>query len=308
MGVTMTLLQLQVLLAVVEQRTFTKAAEVLHLTQSSVSQTIASLESELGVTLLNRSRNGITLTETGERIVTHVREIFYRTSLIQQEAASSLGLKVGTIRIGSIPSVSAMLLPGIIGTFKTKYPGIELVMFEGSYDEVKEWILSSVIDIGLITITEDELFPIPLVQDKMVIFIPANHPLSSESQLDLKQIEHEPFIMPKADCEDFIKHIFRKHNMNPNIQFEVRDTATILAMVQEGVGVTMLPEMAIPTSLPKVSSSYLKPLAYRNVGFGLKNKTTITPATDAFIDHAQEYVKELSFKLFNRYQSDLRLE
>ena len=302
----MTLLQLQVFLAVVDLKSFTKAAEHLNLTQSSVSQTIAGLESELGVQLLNRSRSGATLTETGERILVHVREIFSRLSSIKNEVASSIGLEIGTIRIGSIPSVSAKLLPGIIGSFKARYPGIELILFEGSYDEVKEWIISGVIDIGFISLPQDGIETIPLVQDKMVLFMPANHSLNKETHLSLSQVANEHFIMPKADCEDFIREIFNKQGLSPNVKFEVRDTATILAMVQEGVGITMLPEMAIPTSMPKVSSSYLRPLAVRNVGLGMRVMHKASPSSKAFIREAQEFVKDLSLKLYNSYQSELK--
>ncbi len=301
----MTLLQFQVFLAVVETKSFTKAGEYVGLTQSGVSQTMAGLESELGITLLNRSRNGVTLTETGERILIHIREIMNRTSLIKHEVAAMIGIEVGTLRIGSIPSVSAKLLPGIIGSFKNRYPGIELVLFEGSYEEVNKWITSSVIDIGMVTLPSEGYESIPLLQDKMIVFLPANHPLKNETSLQLYQISSDPFIMPKADCEIFIKDIFRSNGIVPNIHFEVRDTATILAMVQEGVGVTILPEMAIPTSLPKVSASYLLPQAYRNVGLGMRSLKSVSPAATAFINESQQFVKDLSFKLFNSYQSYL---
>ncbi len=161
------------------------------------------------------------------------------------------GLEAGTLRIGSIPSVSAKLLPRIIGSFRNRYPGIELILFEGNYEEVNQWIESSVVDLGFVTLPAEGIDTIPLMQDKLVVFLPADHPLKDQASIRLKQIAADPFIMPNGDSDEFIRSLFRYSGITPNIQFEVRDTATILAMVQEGLGVTVLPEMAIPMSSPR---------------------------------------------------------
>lgn len=299
----MTLLQFEVFLAVVDAKSFSKAAEKLNMTQSAVSQAVSALENELGATLFNRSRSGITLTEIGGRILIHAREVMRRTAYMKQEVAALIGLEIGTLRIGSIPSVSAKLLPGILASFRTRYPGIELVLFEGSYEEVRHWIESSVVDLGFITLPIDNIDTIPLMQDQMVVFLPANHPLKDSKTLTLGQIAKDPIILPSGDNDPFLRSLFRSYGITPNIQFEVRDTATLLAMVQEGVGITVLPEMAIPMSLPKVSSSYLDTPKLRNIGLGIRDLETASPAAQAFVREAQEMAKELSFKLFNSYHS-----
>jgi DNA-binding transcriptional LysR family regulator len=287
-----TLLQFQVLVAVIESKSFTKAAEMLGMTQSAVSQTISSLESALGVKLLIRSRRGITPTKIGERMLLHVREILRLTTLIKQEASASAGLEIGTLRIGSIPSVAAKWLPGVIGSFKNRFPGIELILFEGSHEEVRDWVVNSVVDLGFFTLPCDGVQEIPLLKDNLKVFLPPNHPLNDQPALSLQQIAGDPFIMPKADCESLIREVFAAERLVPNVQFEVRDTATILAMVQEGIGVTLLPELAIPTSLPNVKTSDLIPFAKRSVGLGVRCLQTVPPAGAEFICHTQEYVKK----------------
>ncbi|WML44827.1 LysR family transcriptional regulator [Neobacillus sp. PS3-40] len=298
----MTIFQLEVFLKIVETGSFTKAGEQIGLSQSAVSQAVASLESELGVKLLNRNRNGVTLTKIGERITNLARDLMVIKTKIINEAAGITGLETGTLRIGSISSMSAKLLPGMIGSFKKRFPGIEIILYEGSYEEVRNWLKLSVVDVGVVTEENHEFEFIPLLQDKMVVFLPENHPLSNQSHLHLKEIANESFIMPK-ECDRVLQAIFKEQGIYPNIQFEVRDIATIIAMVQEGVGNTILPEMAIPSTLAKVTVSYLSPQKYRNLGLAVSSSDYTSPALNAFIHEAQEFTKNLSLELFNSYYS-----
>lgn len=300
----MTLFQLEVFLKVVETGSFTKAGDQIGLSQSAVSQAVAALESELNCKLLNRSRNGVSLTKLGERINSLIRDLIVIKTKIINEAAGITGLETGTITIGSISGMTAKLLPGMISSFKKRFPGIEVILYEGSYEEVKNWIKLSVIDIGIVTEEVHEYEFIPLLQDKMVVFVPESHPLSNQSNIHLAEIENEPFIMPK-ECGYLLLSIFKEQELTPNIQFEVRDIATIIAMVQEGVGNTILPEMAIPSTLSKVNASYLSPQVYQNLGLEVRSKEYISSVLTAFIHETQEFTKNLSLKLFNSYRSEI---
>lgn len=118
----MTITQLQVLIKTVDLGSFTKAARVLNMTQPAVSHAISSIESELGVTILIRDkRKGLLVTDVGNRILVHIREILNGVAKIEQEVAMEKGHEVGTIRIGSFPSASAHFLPKMINLFKEKY-------------------------------------------------------------------------------------------------------------------------------------------------------------------------------------------
>lgn len=298
----MTLFQLEVFLKVVETGSFTKAGEKIGLSQSAVSQAVAALESELNIKLLNRHRSGVSLTKVGERITSLIRDLITIKTKIFNEAAGITGLETGTIKIGSISSMTAKLMPGLISSFKQRFPGIEVILFEGSYEEVNNWIKLSVIDIGIVTEEMHEFEFIPLLQDKMVVFVPEGHKLSNQANIRLQEIANEPLIMPKV-CNHVLRSIFKEQGVSPNIQFEVRDIATILAMVQEGVGNTILPEMAIPTALPKISASYLSPQVYQNLGLEVRSMDYLSPVLTAFIHETQEFTKNLSLKLFNSYRS-----
>ena len=281
---------------------FTKAGEQIGLSQSAVSQTVAALESELNIKLLFRHKKGVSLTKVGERITGHIRDLVLIKTKIINEAAGISDLERGTIKIGSISSMSAKLLPGMISSFKKRFPGIEVILFEGSYEEVEAWIKLSVVDVGLVTEEKHDFEFIPLLQDKMVVFVPENHPLSSQPQILLKDIANEPFIMPK-ECNRILRTIFKEQGISPTIQFEVRDIATIIAMVQEGVGNTILPEMSIPAVMTRVNASYLSPQLYQNIGLEVRTKEYMGPAITAFIHETQEFTKNLSLELFNSYHS-----
>lgn len=166
----MTITQLQVLIKTVELGSFTKAAGMLNMTQPAVSHAISSIESELGVTILIRDkRKGLIVTEVGNRILVHIREILNGVEKIEQEVAMEKGHEVGTIRIGSFPSASAYFLPKMINIFHEKYPNLELVLCEGTLKEVEDWLLSRVIDIGIVILPNKDMEIVPLTKGKWLL-------------------------------------------------------------------------------------------------------------------------------------------
>ncbi|MEY2194244.1 LysR family transcriptional regulator [Neobacillus sp. BF23-41] len=287
----MSLFQFEVFLKVVDTGNFTKAGENLGLTQSGVSHNISALESELGIILLNRGRNGVSLTDAGKRIIGHMRNIVSESEQIKQKTAAILGIEMGKIKIGSFPSTSAKLLPGIISYFKSRYEGIELELYEGSYDEITEWVENGVIDIGFVSLPVKRLETIPLLKDKLVVLLPSDHPFREHRSLTIEQLSQEPFIMPKAGCEVLVKKRFQSNGLQPNIHFEVEDNQTIISMVQEGLGLTVIPQLTLPNWLTQVSTVELVPETYRTIGLAVKSRKDCTPAVKEFIIASQKFVK-----------------
>jgi DNA-binding transcriptional LysR family regulator len=287
----MTLFQYEVFVKVVDTGNFTKAGEILGLTQSGVSHNISALESELGITLLNRGRSGLSLTDAGKRIIGHMRTILLESEQIKQKTASILGIEIGKIKIGSFPSASARLLPGIISYFKSKYKGIDLELYEGSYSEITEWVEKGIIDIGFVSLPIKNLETIPLLNDRLVVLLPDGHPLQVKASIDIEQLSQEPFIMPKAGCEILLKERFHSFGVKPAIQFEVEDNQTIISMVQQGLGLTVVPQLTLPNWLTQVATVELVPETYRQIGLAVKTIKNSTPAVTEFIRAAQEFIK-----------------
>lgn len=284
----MTLSQLQVFAKVVETGSFTKAGEALNMTQSAVSHALASIESELGVPLIIRDRKqGIMLSDFGRRVLKSVREILNHITQIELTAMAEKGLEAGTIRIGSFPSATARLLPKIIARFKQQYPGVGIVLFDGDDKEVSDWLNDRVIDVGFVAqLSRNDNF-IPLTKDKMVLVFPKNHQFGDFTSISVERLSDVPFIMSKGGCEPFIREIFAHAGLSPSVQFEVRDTSTILSMVQEGLGITIVPELALPDSLPNIEVRDLKPTYWRYLGLHCPHLDEALPAVRTFISMGQ---------------------
>ncbi len=282
----MTLTQLQVFLAVVEAGSFTAAAEASYMTQSAVSHAIAGLEAELGVALLERTRAGAVLTEAGVRIVPHARRVRDHMECIRQEAAATVGLRTGKLRVGSLPSVAARLLPGIIGAFRRRYPGIGLVLLEGTDQEVHAWIASGAVDIGVVTLPTSDVDAVPLTIDDMRAVVPAAHPLANRPAVRPAHLAAEPFVLSKGGCEPLIRSIFQATGATPRVHYEANDMAAVLALVREGLGVTIVPALALPTSPEGVHVMPLDPPVRRHLALATRTLAEVSPAAVAFIQHA----------------------
>jgi len=148
----MTLSQLRVLLAVADHGGFTPAAEQIGSSQPAVSRSIAALEAELGTALLTRRRDGATLTEAGRRAVVHAREAVRHFDLLRTEVAAITGQVTGTLRLASLPSATGTLLASPLRTFADRYPQVQVRLFEGGEQEIRDWLAQGAADVGVITL------------------------------------------------------------------------------------------------------------------------------------------------------------
>ncbi|SFE87963.1 DNA-binding transcriptional regulator, LysR family [Bacillus sp. OV194] len=286
----MTLLQYEVLKTVVETESFTRAGEKLGLTQSAISHAIRGLETELELTLMNRGRSGITLTNEGIRMMEYIQEILDLSERMKQEAGLLNGLKIGTIRIGTFPSVSASLLPSILKQFHQAFPGIQTEIYEGGYEEIKQMITSGKIDIGFLTSsTSESLDFIPLMEDHLYILLPDSHKLKRRKRISIHEISDEPFIMPKAGCDELIKGLFKENKILPQIFCEIADNQTIMAMVAKELGVSIVPELVLQGDTRKnVAAVTMKENCYRTIGLAVNSLERCSPAAEAFIELAKK--------------------
>ncbi|AGK99527.1 LysR family transcriptional regulator [Clostridium pasteurianum] len=215
----MALSQIEVFIKVIENRSFTKAGEELHMSQSAVSHSIALMEEELGLPLIIRDKKqGVMVSDFGARVLIAARNILKEVSQIKQAAAMEKGLDIGTIRIGSFPSATARLLPKIISRFKKQYSGIDILLFDGDNQEVSEWLSNGVIDISFTAKLEKSNNIIPLTKDKIFAVLPKNHPLLELQSIPISEFSDIPFIMPKSGCEPLIMGIFNSEGLSPSVQ------------------------------------------------------------------------------------------
>lgn len=289
----MSLNKYEVFLKVVELGSLTKAAEVLRFTQSGISHTLNSLETEFGFSLLLRNRSGVKLTVNGEQVVPAMREILKWNEQLKQQVADIHGLETGTITIGTFTSVSVHWLPGMIKEFRKEYPYIEFKLMDGGYLEIEQWIESGVIDCGFISLPTREKFEVfPLKQDRMLAILPRDHPLSQAPYMPLAQIAYEDFIIQKAGSDYDARRVLERAGIKPNIKFSAGDDSAIIAMVENGLGISILPEMVITRQNHNVATLELEERSFRSLGIAVSSLKYTSPATRRFLAHVQAWLQD----------------
>lgn len=285
----MSIVRFEIIATVFELRSFTAAAEKLNMTQSAVSHAVAGLESEWDVSLFIRDRRkGITLTEVGQKVLPHIREVLKRMESIHQEIALATNLETGIIRIGTFASASSCLLPKLLAKFQKKHPKIEFKFYEGTYEEITEWLSSGVIDIGFVV--KGEANPnfdfVPLIKDDMVVAYHPAHRFQSEDTVDMAELAKESFIMPTGMYQSHVEALFEEAQIKPSIRFEVHDCTTIANMVQEGLGVTVGPELFLKTQ-QNIKVSNLTIRNSREVALACQSIAEASPAVKEFLHIAK---------------------
>lgn len=281
----MSLIKFEVFNAVVELGSLAKAGEALGLTPSAVSHAIASLESEWGFSILNRSRSGIKLTSNGQHVLKYIREILKMNEELTQEIANINGLEIGIVRIGTISSVSIHWLPEIMKMFNEKYPAIKIDLMEGDYADIEQWISKGLVDFGFLSLpTSPQFEVISLKKDSMLCILPEEHPLAGQKEISFEQIKEEPIIKSKKGSDNDLVRILKEHHVTPKIRFELSDDQAIISMVENGIGISILPEMVVHRVPSNIRVLRLEGENYRTLGIAAISFKTVAPATKKFIE------------------------
>ncbi|KQX45956.1 MULTISPECIES: LysR family transcriptional regulator [unclassified Paenibacillus] len=280
----MTNCQVQLFVKIAETGSFTKAGHELNMTQPAVSRAILALESELDVALFIRDRKkGLILTDIGKRILILFRNILKDLEKVEQEVAAEKGLEVGTIRIGIFPTASAVILPKIIRVIQDSYPNLKFNLYEGTILEIKEWLVSRTIDIGLIIPPNDGLDIIPLYKEEMFVVFRDNHPLQSCSTIHIQDLNNVPMIMCKGGYDTFIFELFERANLTLQVKFAFQNVNIVLNMIQEGLGVSILPKLSLSTLPPNVITRSLDPILFREINLARPSLKESSIAVNLFI-------------------------
>jgi DNA-binding transcriptional LysR family regulator len=279
-----TLLQLRVLLAVADRGGFTVAAEQVGMSQPAVSRAIASLESELGTALLRRHREGVRLTEAGRRAVGHAREALRHFDLLRVDVAALAGEVTGTLRLASLPSATGTLVAAQLRTFTNRYPRVRVRLFEGSDQEVRDWLEQGVADLGVVTLPAPGLRTVPLGSHEMLAVLPAGHPLAERPVIGLEQLADQPFILSTGGCAPVILTAARAAGVRLDVAYEAREMSAVLEMVATGLGVSVLPNLGLPAELDSVVTRPLAPPTCRSLALALGAKVEDSPAARAFAE------------------------
>lgn len=256
--------RLRVLHEVGRRGSFSAAADALGYTQPAISRQIALLERETGTTLLERHPGGARLTDAGELLVRHAEAILARLQDAEDELGELLGLQSGRLRMSTITSAAATIMPLAIGDFRRQLPGVELSVSLSDPGGTLAFLRSGEIDLALTN--DDAHFDLPdidavhLFDEPMLIALPVDHPLAQRSSLNLADLAEERWMLGTTTaCPDAGRFInaCRDAGFEPEIAFHNDDYTAILGFVAAGVGVAPVPEMVLRDGPKRVAVSPL---------------------------------------------------
>lgn len=229
----------EVLLKVVDDGSFSSAAEELGYTPSGMNRLIGSIEQDLGFAIFHRTKKGVRLTNDGERILPTVKRIVSLERQLREDADDICGLETGNINIGTIYSVASMLLPDAIREFKKMYPGITVQVIQGSHQELNQWFDEGKVDLLFTSKRSHEENWITIKKDPMVVWINKNHPLADLEAFPEKSLFSEPLILTMPGQDTDSEKYLNDRNIKPNIQYSSRDSFASYRMVEAELGVSL---------------------------------------------------------------------
>jgi DNA-binding transcriptional LysR family regulator len=296
--------RLKVLVEVVNRGSFSGAATSLSYTQSAVSQSIARLEAETGATLVVRDRRGVRPTAAGATLVDHAEAIFAQVQAAEEDLAAVLGVRGGRLRVASFPSAGATMMPEAVAIFRRRHPGVALTLAEGEPEEISTRLRAGEFDLALLfrfpgvaLPDEDDLAITPLLEDPMHVALPVEHGLATKPKLTLSDLRWEDWVQTSASSP-CARHVVRSclaAGFEPHVTFESDDYETVQGLVAAGVGVALIPRLALSRLHPGIVVRSLEPASpARSVVAATADGRAAAPSAVAMVgilrDIAPDYI------------------
>lgn len=285
----MELRQLQYFIKVARKQHVTQAAEEMHVAQSAVSRQIHQLEQELGVDLFVLVGRNLQLTPAGKLFLTRVERILSDLDKSVQEIRELLDPETGEIRLGFPHSLGVNLIPTVVGLFRKKYPNVKFRFKQGKYDVLIHDLMNNEVDLSFISpfpYKHDAIAGDVLLTEPLYAVLPQSHELAGSTSIRLEQLKDEPFVLFNEgySLRPIVVEACHRAGFKPKIGFEGEETDTIRGLVAAGMGVSLLPEMALvevsPLQPAKVPISM--PQVTRTIGLIHRGGEKLTPVAEMF--------------------------
>jgi len=244
--------QIEAFVQVAQLRSFSRAAQALQLTQPSVTARIQSLERELGEELFERGGRGVRLTDAGEAFLPYAMRILQIMKEGRDAVEEVRSLQLGHLRLGSALTISTYVLPKILHQFRQRYPGINVSVRTGRSDHVLQMVLNDEVQVGLVrSLHHADVETVPLYEDEIVLVVPKDHPFAERRRATLEEVTREPLILFDRGSSYFglINSYFRQMGKVPRVAMELDSLEATKRMVEEGLGIAMVPRVTIEREL-----------------------------------------------------------
>ncbi len=292
----MELRQLQYLVAVVEEQSFTKAAARLHVAQPWVSAQVRQLETEVGQTLLDRSPSGVRPTTVGAAVLPHARAAIEAVTAVSDTVDQLGGLRRGHVTVATVPSVAsdAVNLPAILADFHHQHPDIEIALLEESSDQIITALQAGLIDLGLVGDTGPQPAGIDtqiVADEPLVAAVSPDHPLATRTTIALRRLKDQPLIsLPRGSgLRQRLEQACATAGFAPRITFQASDPRTLVALAAQGLGIAIITQAAADTHAPDVEAvTITRPELRARLKLAWRSQQgPASPAAHALTDHAR---------------------
>jgi DNA-binding transcriptional LysR family regulator len=286
--------RLRILREVAQAGSFSAAAESLYLSQSAVSQQIATLEREVGMQLLDRTREGPKLTEAGRVLVGHADAAIARLDEAERELAAIAGLEGGELRLASFPSASATVLTEAVSVFHQRYPKVRLGVTDAEPEQSLPQLRRGEIDVALTfdypsipTIEDRDLERTLLLTESMHLCLPKDHPLAAREVVPLAELHDSVWLCGSlpSSCGEVVLGACRAAGFEPRVGFESDDYNVMQGFIAAGLGFTLIPDLVLPTLRSELVVRATDPPApQRRVWAATRAEGSRSPATKAMVE------------------------
>ncbi|WP_428910419.1 LysR family transcriptional regulator [Niallia sp. Krafla_26] len=245
----MDILHLKYFVEVAKQRNFTKASQILLVSQPSISKMIKSLEEELNVTLLDRSERQIKLTDAGVLVYEQAVKILQSVEDVYSSINELVQVKKGTIKLGLMPTTGVLLFPNVLAGFKMEYPEIEIKMLEYSAKQLNHMVEQGEIDLGItVRPANSQLFEtLPLLSEELVVLVDRDHELVDREAVRLSDLKDESFILLTEDyvLHDVVTQACMQSGFQPIVTYKSSMWDLIGEMVASKIGISLIPRSMV---------------------------------------------------------------
>ncbi|MBT9538040.1 MAG: selenium metabolism-associated LysR family transcriptional regulator [Nitrospirota bacterium] len=291
--------KLKVFCTVAETKSFSKASEIIHLTQPAVSLLVQAIEETYETKLFDRASNTVTLTPAGEMLYRYAKEILNLYAAAEKNIGEIIGFVKGSISVGASSTIGNYLLPGVIAAFRKTHPKIKIHLLVGNTKRVVELLNAGNIDIGLVEgdVARQKMVVDKLVADELALIVPPLHPLAKKRNVSIFEITKEPFIFREegSGTRQVIEKYLGKYSITPQnmmISMVLGSTEAIKESVENGIGIAIVSRWAVRK---EIKYGTLKPLSFkeekmlRDFSLIFQKKAISSHAVDEFLSYLKAY-------------------
>jgi DNA-binding transcriptional LysR family regulator len=291
----MDLRQLRYLVALAEERNFTRAAASLHIAQPAMSQQIRRLEDELGLAVVERTTRRVKLTDAGELLVVRARRILVELEAAETELQALRGMYTGHVTIGAMHTMGPVDLSLALALFRERHPDVQFTVREQSSEEMAEMLRVDELDLAFLSVTErvesHGLGLHQLLSEELVVLLPPSHRLSKRPQIRMAQLADEPFISFRtgARLRELLVSAGHEAGFEPRVTLESNDSQRVRRLVSRGLGVAILPRSDAEGPGAEVEVvTLIEPRLERDITLAWREGRRHAPAAAEFLELARE--------------------